>query len=80
MSNVNLSLEGHISRVVDAMVSSGYVKTKAEALRLALFEFNRSHNLVPDEESAYALVAQDIAAGVDSGRIKTKEFNLRELD
>ncbi|MFH0973668.1 MAG: hypothetical protein V1817_02690, partial [Candidatus Micrarchaeota archaeon] len=67
-------------RIVDLMVKEGFVKTKTEALRLALFEFNRSHNVVPDEDTAYALLAEHILAGVDSGKVKVKKFSLKELD
>jgi hypothetical protein len=56
------------------------VKTKTEALRLALFEFNQRHGVLPDEETAYALLAEKILGDVDSGKTKLKPFKLSELD
>lgn len=79
MGNLNISLEGYAGRVVDLMIREGYAKTKTEALRLALYEFDREHQIVPDEETAFAVVARDIAAQVDSGKLKAKPFSLKEL-
>ena len=80
MSNVNISLEGHLQRIVEAMVSGGFVKTKTEAMRLALFEFDRTHRLVPDEETSFELAAHKILSRVSSGQEKTRPFSLKELD
>ena len=80
MGNLNIDLRGFAGRVADCMMRTGYVKTKTEAIRLALFEFNEHHGVVPDEELAYAMVAKDIADKVDSGKMKAKPFKLRELD
>ncbi len=80
MGNLNISLEGYANRVVELMVAEGYAKTKTEALRLALHEFDRTHKIVPDEDTAFALVAQKVLSQVDSGHVQTKKFSLKELD
>jgi len=81
LGNLNISLEGYANRVVELMVAAGYAKTKTEALRLALHEFDRTHQIVPDEETAFALVAQKVLSQVDSGqKEQTKKFSLKELD
>lgn len=79
MGNINLSLEGYSNQVIESMIESGFAKTKSEALRLALYEFDRSHHLVPNEEVAFALVAKDILNKVEEGREKVKPFSLSEL-
>ncbi len=79
MGNLNILLTGYAGRVVESMVDAGFAKTKTEALRLALYEFDQKHKLVPDEETAYALVAKKILDKVDSGKEKTKPFSLSEL-
>ena len=66
-------------RVEHKVLRGGAYNTKTEALRLALFEFDRSHRIVPDEETAYAAVAGKILEDVASGKMKTKPFSIREL-
>lgn len=80
MANINLTLEGYSDRVVDSMVNAGYAKTKTEALRLALYEFDRTHHLVPDEDTAFELVTRDILKRINRGEVKLKPFSLDELD
>lgn len=80
MGNLNIDLSGYVGKVVELMIEEGYVKTKTEALRLALYEFDRAHKVVPDEETAFALVVEDILAGVKTGKEKVRPFSLRELD
>ncbi len=79
MGNLNIELEGYTARVVDLMIKTGFVKTKTEALRLALFEFDQTHKLVPDEETAFSLTVERILSDVDAGKEKTKRFSLSEL-
>lgn len=75
MGNINLTLEGYSNRVVESMVSAGYAKTKSEALRLALYEFDRSHQLVSD---GLELVARKIK--VEQTEMKKKGLNYLPLD
>lgn len=79
MGNINLTLEGYPNRVVESMVQEGFAKTKSEALRLALYEFDRSHHLVPDEETTFEILARDLLRRVDEGKEKVKPFSLKEL-
>lgn len=79
MGNLNIELTGHIANVVDAMITKGYAKTKTEALRLAVFEFNNSHKVLQDEDTAYELITKKILSDVDSGKVKVKTFSLDEL-
>ncbi len=72
MPNINIELEGYIANVVDRMLSTGYAKTKTEAIRLALFEFDQVHKLIEDE--LYAAAAARILEGIDSGRQKTTRY------
>ena len=80
MGNLNVDLEGYAAHVAEFMIRRGYVKTKSEALRLALYEFGQRHQIVPDEDAAYALLVEKILRDVDSGKEKIKPFTLRELD
>jgi hypothetical protein len=80
MGNINIELNGYPGQVVEYMVKQGYAKTKTEALRLALFEFDQKHKLVPDEETAFELFAGKILSDVEGGKEKTKGFSLTELD
>ncbi|HLC47637.1 MAG TPA: hypothetical protein VJI13_01060 [Candidatus Norongarragalinales archaeon] len=80
MGNLNIDLEGYPGRVVEFMIKNGFVKTKTEALRLALFEFDQMHSVVPDEDTAYALVAQKLLEDVESGKVKLKKFDFKMLD
>ena len=79
MGNLNIELKGYTAQVVDLMIKTGFVKTKTEALRLALFEFDQTHKLVPDEETAFSLTVERILSDVDAGKEKTKRFSLSEL-
>ncbi len=77
MGNANIALTGYTGDVVDMMIRLGYAKTKTEAIRLALYQFDQEHKLT--EEQAFAGLTDKILEGVDSGKIKTKKFNTREL-
>ena len=78
MANANISLSGYIGIVVESMIRLGYAKTKTEAIRLALFQFDQTHKVTEDE--AYELLAGQILQDVASGKMKTRKFNLHELD
>ena len=75
MPNINIELEGYIANVVDKMLSTGYAKTKTEAIRLALFEFDQVYKLTEDE--LYAVAAAKILKEIDSGRQKTTRYVLK---
>ena len=72
MPNINIELEGYIANVVDKMLSTGYAKTKTEAIRLALFEFDQVHKLTEDE--LYAAAASRILKEIESGRQKVTRY------
>lgn len=79
LGNLNIVLSGYAGRVVSFMLKEGYAKTKTEALRLALFEFDRTHKVIPDEETSLELIAEKIISDVKSGKEKTRKFSLKEL-
>jgi len=78
MPNANIELSGYTGRVIDAMVALGYAKTKTEALRLAVYQFDQEHKLT--EEGAYRHATGEILKKVESGKMKTRKFSLGELD
>ncbi|KKT91301.1 MAG: hypothetical protein UW92_C0014G0001 [Candidatus Jorgensenbacteria bacterium GW2011_GWA2_45_13] len=78
MPNANIELTGYTGDVVDMMIRLGYAKTKTEAIRLALYQFDQEHKLT--EEQAFAGLTGKILGGVDSGKVKTRKFKLSELD
>jgi hypothetical protein len=78
MGNVNIELTGYTGEVVDAMINLGFAKTKTEAIRLALFQFDQEYKLT--EEKAYEKLATKLLDGVGSGKTKTRKFSLKELD
>ncbi len=79
MVNLNIDLGKYYGKVTSFMIKKGYAKTRTEALRLALFEFNQKHKVVPDEDTAFELVAENILNEVESGKQKTKKFDLNKL-
>ncbi len=78
MTNANIELSGYTSKVVDMMIKLGYAKTKTEAIRLALYQFDQEHKLT--EEKAYEELTGKILKEVESGKMKTRKFKLPELD
>ena len=74
---MNIALSGYTGNVVERMVRFGYAKTKTEAVRLALYHFDQSHKIT--DEEVFGKLAGKILEGVDSGRIKTRKFGVREL-
>lgn len=64
-----------MDRVLDRMVEENYAKTKSEAVRLALFEFDRLHGLTDDE--LYAVAAEKIIEKVEAGKEKVHKFHAR---
>lgn len=79
MTNLNVSFEGYAERVIENMIKSGYAKTKAEALRLALFEFDQRHDIIA-EEKLFAEAAKTMLDEIKAGREKTSKFSIDELD
>jgi len=75
MSKINIELKGYVASVVDKMLEDGYAKTKTEAVRLALFEFDQVHKLM--EEELYASAAQKILNKIKSGEEKTSKYVIR---
>ncbi|MGD0510265.1 MAG: hypothetical protein ABSA33_00330, partial [Candidatus Micrarchaeaceae archaeon] len=72
MSNINIELKGYTAEVVEKMLEDGYAKTKTEAIRLALFEFDQIHKLT--EEELYAKAADKILKDIKSGKEKTSKY------
>ncbi len=77
MANANIELTGYTGDVVDMMIRLGYAKTKTEAIRLALYQFDQEHKLTG--EQAFDALTGKILAGVGSGKVKTRKFSTREL-
>ncbi len=57
------------------MVEENYAKTKSEAVRLALFEFDQLHGLTDDE--LYSVAVEKIIKNIETGKEKIHKFNLR---
>ncbi len=80
MGNINMSLDGYPGLVVERMIKAGFARTKGEALRLALYEFGQKHNVIPDEDEVFEEFAKKAIADIKSGKIKTRKFDIDELD
>ena len=78
MGNANIELSGYTGDVVDMMIRLGYAKTKTEAIRLALYQFDQEHKLT--EEQVFDKLTGRILGGVASGKVKTRKFRPSELD
>ena len=78
MVNANIELSGYTGDVVDMMIRLGYAKTKTEAIRLALYQFDQEHKLT--DEQVYEDLTGKILEGVASGKVKTRKFKPSELD
>ncbi|MBU1196875.1 hypothetical protein KJ765_00025 [Candidatus Micrarchaeota archaeon] len=78
MANANIELTGYPGNVVDKMIRLGYAKTKTEAIRLALYQFDQDHKL--SDEHAFGELTGKILEGVASGKVKTRRFKPSELD
>jgi len=78
MGNANIELSGYTGDVVESMIRLGYAKTKTEAIRLALYQFDQMHRLT--DEEVFGNLAGKILKGVGSGEMKTRKFRLSELD
>ena len=74
MPNINIELKGYTAEVINKMLDDGYAKTKTEAIRLALFEFDQVHKLT--EEELYAKAAQKLLKDIKSGKEKTSRYSL----
>ncbi len=77
MGNANIELSGYTGNVVESMIRLGYAKTKTEAIRLALYQFDQIHKLT--EEETYGQLAGKIRDGISPGKVKTRKFSLSEL-
>lgn len=78
MGNANIELSGYTGDVVDSMIRLGYAKTKTEAIRLALYQFDQLHKLT--DEEIFGNLTGKILDGVGSGKMPTRSFRLSELD
>lgn len=77
MVNANIELSGYVGNVVESMIRLGYAKTKTEAIRLALFQFDQTHRLTDDE--VYHNLTGKILGEVAAGKMKTRKFSASEL-
>jgi hypothetical protein len=77
MANANIELSGYTGNVVENMIRLGYAKTKTEAIRLALYQFDQTHKLT--DEEVFDNLTGKILENVSSGKMKTRKFNTREL-
>jgi len=77
MGNANIELSGYTGDVVESMIRLGYAKTKTEAIRLALYQFDQTNKLA--DEEVFSNLAGKILEGVGSGKVKTRKFRLSEL-
>ena len=75
MTNINIELKGYTADIIDKMVDDGYAKTKTEAIRLALFEFDQIHKLT--EEELYAKAAKKMLKDIKSGKEKTSKYTIK---
>lgn len=75
MANINIELKGYTEKVIDRMVEENYAKTKTEAIRLALFEFDQLHGLTDDE--LYAVAAKKVISNINAGKEKVHRFLIR---
>lgn len=75
MSNINIELKGYVDKVLNRMVEENYAKTKSEAIRLALFEFDQLHGLTDDE--LYAVAAERMISKIEVGKEKIHKFHMR---
>ena len=75
MPNINIELKGYVAEVIEKMVNDGYAKTRTEAIRLALFEFDQIHKLTEDE--LYSKAAQKMLGDIRSGKEKTTKYVLK---
>jgi len=78
MANANIELTGYTGNVVDRMISKGYAKTKTEAIRLAIYQFDQAHGLTEDE--VFDKLTGKVLAQVESGKMKTRKYKTSELD
>lgn len=78
MANINFEVNGYIEQVLNSMIEKGYAKTKTEALRLTIFEFDKNNHL--SEEIQFSRATDKILNEIKSGKEKTKKFSLKELD
>lgn len=75
MANINIEVKGYVEKVIDRMVEENYAKTKTEAVRLALFEFDQMHGLTDDE--LYAVAAEKMIKDIGRGKEKVHKFVLK---
>ncbi len=73
MSNINIELKGYVDKVLKRMMEENYAKTKSEAIRLALFEFDQLHGLTEDE--LYEVAAEQMINDIAAGKEKVNKFS-----
>ncbi len=57
------------------MVDLGYAKTKTEAIRLALFEFDNIYKLT--EDALYAKATQKMIKEIAAGKEKVRKYAMK---
>jgi hypothetical protein len=72
MANINIEVKGYVEKVINRMVEENYAKTKTEAVRLALFEFDQMHGLTDDD--LYAVAAGKMLNDISKGKEKVHKF------
>ncbi len=75
MTNINIELRGYTADILDKILQEGYAKTKTEAIRLALFEFDQIHRITEDE--LYEKAAQKILKNISSGKERTAKYTVK---
>jgi len=75
MTNINIELRGYTADILEKILKEGYAKTKTEAIRLALFEFDQIHRLTEDE--LYAKASQKILKEISAGRERTVRYTIK---
>ena len=78
MANINFEVSGYAEEVVNSIIKRGYAKTRTEAIRLALFEFDKEFGFT--EERLFEKAAEKVLSGIESGKEKARRFSLKELD
>jgi len=83
--NVNVSLDGHIEKIVNNAINKGIVKTKAEAIRQGILQLGEKYNLVDNTKEDVSLeevllVNKKIAKEMERiNKDKIKGISLEEL-
>ncbi len=75
MVNINIELKGYTAEVIEKMISEGYAKTKTEAIRLAIFEFDNMFKLSEDE--LYAKATKKMLNAIETGKEGVRKYHIK---